>query len=501
MTPDGEWIVAVETAFVGCFPPDTQRIAMVRPDGTDHRVLVDYPVLQALKPSTLDAIDLLRVSGDGARAYFVMPTIHSVGGGLGCGYGPPAGFHLLDTESGALTDFAPDGLIAGDASWSDDGRVMAFKAINPQTQSPWFYIGGPDGSGAVPFLHANQWLLSKGILSGDGRHFLVVARSNVVAPILSDVYVYDIRRGTLVKVTPTPVPDIWAANLSADGSRVVYDDGNGTTYAVNGDGTDHRVLVPALSMRPTISRDGEHVFLWKHPEGVRMSWNGAESVPVAGGYLLTMGGGFLNIAPAAISGNGDKCAFWADDYFLSLGPYDPLCTWSRQTPVLGTYGQGLPGTVLTWEVGGTPGGSYLLAWSPVAASIRLPSLGMLGLSPTHLRILGGGTITSVTNTGKLEVTLPSDLGVVAGATLHFQALHVDAATGEKALTNTTAFTFPAASTALPAELSRGDRLWIEHALEQGHSSPRCPQDPWLLHALHDPTLDVSLLKPQVPADH
>jgi hypothetical protein len=73
---------------------------------------------------------------------------------------------------------------------------------------------------------------------------------------------------------------------------------------------------------------------------------------------------------------------------------------------------------------------------------------------------------------------------------------VDAATGEKALTNTTAFTFPAASVALPAGFSPEERLRIEHALEQRRSTPRMPADPWRLHSLFDPTLDVSLLSPQ-----
>jgi hypothetical protein len=49
---------------------------------------------------------------------------------------------------------------------------------------------------------------------------------------------------------------------------------------------------------------------------------------------------------------------------------------------------------------------------------------------------------------------------------------------------------------LPAGLSPEDRLWIEQALAQGRSTPRMPADPWLLHSLHDPTLDVARMKPQ-----
>jgi hypothetical protein len=257
------------------------------------------------------------------------------------------------------------------------------------------------------------------------------------------------------------------------------------------------VFASPLATRPTISRDGEYVFLFKHPNPVRMSWDGTESVDVAAGHMLNLAGGSSNIAPAAISRNGGRCAFWADDYHLLLGPYDPLCTWFEKTPVLATYGLGLPGSVLTWEVGGAPGSTFLLAWSPVPASIRLPLLGTLGLSPNHLRLLGSGTVTSVTNTGKQQVTLRPDLGVLTGATLHFQALSVDAVTVAKALTNTTTFTFPAAFSIQPEALSSEERLWIEQALEQGHSRPRMPDDPWLLHALHDPTLDLSLMNAQV----
>jgi hypothetical protein len=64
-------------------------------------------------------------------------------------------------------------------------------------------------------------------------------------------------------------------------------------------------------------------------------------------------------------------------------------------------------------------------------------------------------------------------------------------------TNTTTFTFPAAFSIQPAALSSEERLWIEQALEQGHSRPRMPDDPWLLHALRYPTLDVSLMNAQV----
>jgi hypothetical protein len=487
MTPDGEWIVAVESGTHTC-TFESQRVVIVRPDGTDHRILVDYPELWALKPTTVDEITLLRVSGDGSRAYFVMPTIHPTA--LTCDYGPPAGHYLLDTESGVLMDFAPDGLIAGDVSWSDDGRRMAFRGFNPQTQSPWFFLGGPDGSGAVPFLDSSHWPLSKGLLSGDGSHFLVMVRP--MTSILGDVYVHDMRRGTLTKVTPAPAPSIQTANLSADGTRVAYSH-SGNTYVVNGDGTDHRLL-STFASRGTITRDGEYVFVGFVDRYRRISWDGSDVVDIPESSIH-WGGGLQNLSFAPVRADGKVLAFWTD--IMPLGPYAPMAVWFEKTPVLATYGLGLPGSVLTWEVGGAPGSTFLLAWSPVPTSIRLPLLGTLGLSPNHLRLLGSGTVTSVTNTGKLQVTLPPDLGVLTGATLHFQALSVDAVTGDKALTNTTTFTFPAAFSIQPAALSSEERLWIEQALGQGHSTPRMPDDPWLLHALHDPTLDVSLMNAQV----
>lgn len=485
MTPDGEWVVAVETAYVGCFPPDTQRIVKVRPDGTGHRVLVDYDVLQALKPSTLDAVTFLRVSGDGALAYFVMPAIYSTG--AGCDYGPPAFHGLLDTDSGALREFAPDGLIAGLASWTDDGQTMAFKAINPATGTVWFYIGGPDGSGAVPLLDASGWLFSQGIISGDGSHFLVLAEHNQVAPIQGDVFVYDLRRGTRTKVTPASAPNLQTANLSADGTRVAYSH-SGNTYVVNGDGTNHHLL-STFATYGTITHEGEHVFVGFADRYRRISWHGSEILDIPESSIH-WGGGLQNLSFAPVRADGRVLAFWTD--IMPLGPYAPLAVWFAETPVLCTYGSGLPGTVLTWEVGGTLDSSYLLAWSPVSASVRLPGLGTLGLSPSHLRLLGSGTVTSVTNTGKLQVTLPLDLGTATGATIYFQALVVDAVTGDKALTNTTTFTFPAASMNQGAALGP-DALEALQRSAAGRviADPmaRVPDDPWLVRRLLDPTLD------------
>lgn len=489
MTADGEWIVAVESYLITCYPPYYERIVRVRSDGTQREVLFDEDQMFALAGNKLTDTTFMRLSGDGSWAYFVRP-----GGWIGqanCEYVLPSHGYLLDLRNGVVKDLAPDGLVSGAASWTDDGRTMAFSAIDPVSGNKvLFYVGGPDGTGATPFLDTSQWSYARGIISGDGSRFVFIVEHDNLD---DDVMIYDFRTGGVTKLTPSPIKnDVVSANCSADGERIVYGIesstvSNASVYAVYADGSGHRKLHDG-ALKGTITRDGEWVFI-EAGSFYRVSWDGSV-VELLTGTTGWPGEGVNSIKPAAIDATGSRAAFFTT--IVPLGPSSPLAVWHEHTPVLTTYGYGAPGTPLRFDIGGEPGDSFLLASSPLSAHVPFRPWGVLELDPSRLVLLAGGVVGDWLNIGSVELQLPPDVWFAMDVPVHFQAL-VQHPGGGGALTNATTFVFPSTMVVttppVPGTQTLLDVRARAEELRRRATRPPTREDVWRQRRMMDPTLE------------
>jgi hypothetical protein len=484
MTPDGEWIFFEESWGSGCSSGAFQRISMIHPDGTGYRVVLDEAVIAASQPTAANSlIKDIRVSGDARWLAFSMPAKISVT----CVELPPVYWYLVDVEAGAVQRFKWNGKQIGTVSYSDDGAKMVFQGYDAGTDSWWFHVGEPQGTtltNVTKFLDTSPWFTANGIISGDGSRFLFAGTHNTF-PFPSDAYLYEFESQRITKVSPEPVNDIWGLSLSGDGSRLLYAGAfSGPIFAMNSDGSDFHALPNVATFgSATLSRDGQRVFWadWTNgPASVRSTWDGREQVTIKGWTDTTA------VASLPVNRDGSMMALVAQD----LGFWDPLGVWFDEGPVLTTYGYGTPGSTITWDIGGEEGDSFVLLWSLVPGSVRLPGYGLLSLEPSRMGILATGPVGGTDNIGKETVTLPPGLLVPAPVEIHFQALVLDADRATGGLTNRTTFTVHDGGIAASATPTGEDcQLSTKPALGSGAPSFTPPAAPTPEERLRQMMLD------------
>lgn len=433
MSPDGETILFVETGAGHCSNPfpTFQRLSTIKPDGTGYRVVVDENTILGLWPNGPTFINRLALSGDGNHAAFSWPGSYS-----DCTPTASSETLLVDVASGQATPFSFNGQPVGFVSFSDDGTKMAFKGFDPATGSWGFYLANPDGTGATKFLDGIPWCSSLGVLSGDGTKYLFLGINNCICPCGTDVFLHDIVSGTTLQLNPVTLPSgTIDASVSFDGSRVVYGDGTGTIFGINGDGTGlHVISTNSGGGATTITRDGEHVFhrifttTWN---GYRSKFDGSGEVFV-GGFNVT---GYA-LSPQPVNADGSLYAFYDE----SVGLEGPLGVWFENVPMLTTYGYGYPETSLTWDVGGRPGDSFILVFALSALTPPAGTqYGLLELDPASLFVLASGPILETNSVGTIQVTIPPSLNLPVPLPLHFQALVQPRSGGGKLTNRTTVF--------------------------------------------------------------
>ncbi len=450
MSATGEWIAFVESDTVPCVG-GVERISMIRPDGTGYRIVVDIPVLEDLEPDNETYIYELALDGEANQILFYWPHKTSQ-----CLDFAPVHWYLADTQTGAASEITFNGEVVGFVSITDDGQSMAFKGYDPATGKWGFYRSAPDGSGAVLFHDASPWFAAGGRLSGDGTKFVFFASSAQICPCGTDFYAYDFETGVTTKLNRDLLSGFAGLQASFDGERIVL--AASATFGVAADGTNFHVLAPTGGTAVTITRDGKFVIYAAAANSLhRVSWGG--------GPILDLGAGAGSGGPQPANWDGTVVAVRDKDYLVNLNV--PLAVWFEKSPVLTTWGFGLPGTELTWDVGGKPGDSFLLAYALAPASVPFKGWGVLGLDPATLQVFAGGTVAGPNNVGQVRITLPMDLGLTAPVPVWFQAA-VSSAAGTR-LTNVTQFTLGDSASAMAAPppttvLGGGPRHDSHHSL-------------------------------------
>lgn len=459
MTTDGGTIAFLETQG-GCSTQTLQRISMIRPDGTGYRVVVDWPVLEALEEPLpgQTGIKQLRISGDGQWLSFWWPHAYNP---TNCSYVPPAHSYVVHVPTGAVTESRFNGLPTTLPSFTDDGQTMAFQGFDPALGDYRYYLSNPDGTGVVALLDPTQWLGSFGAISGDGSKLIIVGTIGGL-PYPSHVYLYDIVSGELAQVSAQPLDDIAGASVSRDGSRVVYGAYNGPVYAVNGDGTDHHLITLSSTQgSATITRDGGHVFFtaW-NGVGVRdyrTAWDATGLVEINGWNI-----GFWPVSHQPVDESGSLLAMMAP----AISPYQPLAVWFAEPPMLTTYGYGELDTTLTWDVGGAPGDRAILlfALGTVSPGLPLKSWGLLELAPRSLGILWSGLVMPPWDTASLALTIPASLDLPAPVDVHFQAIVMGADATK--LTNRTTVTLQPAPSSIGLHSARAGAAIVPSPMDR-----------------------------------
>ena len=440
MRPDGQWVAFAETPVGPCLPSIvTDRLSIVRPDGTGYRVVLDVPTLSALWPSTINPnrIEQIRWAGNTDRLVFWWWDLYA----FTCGefYGP-AHYYLVDVAAGTVEEFTFHGQEVANICFTDDGQAMFFQGWDPVTDDYAFHVAGPKGENAVAFVHSPAPNVAiQGIASGDGSRFLWLAIDLSTFDYLTDVYVYEFATQQSTKLTPAPVGLLSGASLSYDGSRVAYSHPAGKIIGVNADGTGfHEVAayVPAGGSTTTLTRDGQYVFVaWNtlpFGECYRVGWDGT-GLKLVSNFLGQIFG-YLHEIP--VNFDGSLQAHWFRE--PPQRPGSCLAIAALDKPWLTTYPGYTPDEDVIWDIAGQPGDSWILAWAPGPAVVPPGGPGTLGLDPQRLQVLATGTVGGPYNVGTLGVALPTDLAPHAHVPLHFQAL----VTGDKGsqLTNVTTLT-------------------------------------------------------------
>ena len=445
VTSDGTVIVFVESSN-WCNQGDQERLSVIRSDGTGYRVVLDVAELTAIKPfpGAENRIEQLVMSGDGRRAAFWWAGLYQQ---ASCASSGAPRWFLLDLEQESVAPLVHDGKDVGSVSLTDDASRMVFKGWNESLGAWRWFVADGDGRNAVPFLDPSGWLTTFGLVSGDGSRFLMVGYHGAF-PFPSDVYLYEFATEAFTKLSPTTQDNIFGAHLSYDGDRVVYGGPFFKLCAIQADGSGyHEISTPVTTgSTATISRDGEHLFFGHNQptfnspgECYRISWEGQNAVRVS-----DLWNPIWDMSQLPINANGSTLVHWS----RSVAQAPPLTITTLSPPMLTTYGYGVAGTPLTWDVLGESNDTFVLAWALDSASLPI-RYGTLELDPASLQILWAGAIEGTDNAASLTLTLPPGVASLPEAVpVHFQALVLGAGDGK--LTNATVVSIGPASAAARA---------------------------------------------------
>ena len=431
MTDDGEWVVFVDSMLSGCSGLTWERINMIRTDGTDFRVVVDWPALEALEPSWESRVFDMLVSGDGRWIVFSMPQTL-----LECNDIPPLHQYLVEVETGAVEELLWNGQVVGSVSFTDDGERMAFVGYDPVTDRWDFYIreDGITTKFLVTEPYTGPFGSASGKLSGDGSKFLFEGSATGICPCPTQMYVFDFATEV---VTPLPSQDLFLGvggfDISDDGSRAVY--ASGPIFGVNTDGSGYHQVATVGGASTTIAGDGSRVLhsFWAPPlyHAAWVPWEGGTStiIPLYAGTVWSV----------PTDDTGTVIAGWDLQTSALIAP---IAVWTEQSPILTSFGLGTPNSEFTFDVGGQRGDHYVLLASFAPGAVPLGSLGVLALDPGQLLVLATGSIPDDATQAQVTARVPPDLALLEPLPVHFQALVTSGLLSEGTLTNAPVFTLP-----------------------------------------------------------
>lgn len=442
MSADGEWIAYTQNNGGGTCNP-TFRFAKIRTDGSEYRIIIDLVQLWSILPGSTFPYRM-SLTADGSMLYWWWPDDSLMTQCIGLA---PLHTYRVDTESSVVEELFFNGQTVANLSHSDDGQVLVFMGWHPASGTYHWYKSGPDPSTAVEFLDPAPWSGTIGKVCGDGSKFVMTGHGGF-PNYTADVYVYDFERSHLDIVSPYSVNDIVGLDISGDGSRIVYA-GSSPLLGVVSDGTDfHEVSPYASGGSATITRDGNWVIHVYDEDGGstvykthRTAWDGSTTQAIEGWTPS-----FLSLFHSPTNADGSVLPVLTDPPNGGA-----LSVWFEHTPVLTTFGYGTPGTPIRWDIGGEPGGSFLLLYAFGPASIPVGSKGTLLLDPASLQVLISGTIGGPPyNIGTLSLTIPPGAVIPFPFDLHSQALVKNAAGTNGTLTNSTIFEISGSAAAMAA---------------------------------------------------
>ncbi len=466
MSADGDWIAYTQNNGGGTCNP-AFVMAMIRVDGSKHRIVLDQPQLWQILPNGTFPFRMSLTSDD-STLYWWWPHKTTP---PHCSASLPLRTYRVDTSTSVVEELYFNGQPINSLSHSDDGQILVFKGWHEPSQTWHWYRSGPDPSTAVEFLDPAPWSTTFGKVCGDGSRFAMIGYHPGLPGSPGDVYVYDFARARLDIVSPFPVEFLWGLDISGDGGRIAYA-GSSPIYGVGSDGTGFHEISPFSSGgSATLTRDGNWVIhVHDDPGGPniaktrRTAWDGSATETIEGWTPF-----ILSMFHSPVNADGSVVPVLTDPPGGGA-----LSVWFEHLPVLTTYGLGTPGSFIRWDIGGEPGGMYLLLYAFGGASIPVGTKGTLKLDPASLQVLVAGTIGGPPyDIGSLSLTIPADAIIPTPIDVHSQALVFGAAGRNATLTNATVFEITSGA----AAMSAGGEAPPGVVVDEGH--PWGPLPAWL----------------------
>lgn len=158
-----------------------------------------------------------------------------------------------------------------DPAWSPDGRLIAFRGLDPAEQASLseyhatagLYVIHPDGTGERELARGSggSWQYRRPLWAPDPAVSLIA--TNVGEPGVYDVAVFDGGTGAMTQLTPTDdIAAIWPV-WSPDGSRVAWTSSAAGQEIAKPDGTDLHTIGPVIDYDFVWSPDGTSLYGWK----------------------------------------------------------------------------------------------------------------------------------------------------------------------------------------------------------------------------------------------
>lgn len=438
LTSDGEWILFWDTVGAVCGGDGLERVARSRSDGTQYEVIITYDQLTAVEANQAPGNQMdctrLEMSGDGRYA-----LLRSSFETVACSFKPPTSFYWIDIEAKQIGHLTYEGQEVLHPTLTDSG-TLCFGAWNAEETERSIYVASEiDGSDAVKVFTGPSEGFMHSVISGDGSKVLVQIRL-APPPFEGDLHLVDVATGAVEQVTSLHDPALNRADISDDGSRIIYatTDERVTTILADGTVVFDRPTGDFSATGVSISGDGEWIRYQIFGEGTttlaRFDGTDPRDLPLVSGEKPTFS---MNTRGLSHDGHvlvGERSI---------VEPFDTVgrtSVWNADGPNLYVSGFAAPATPIQVVVGGELGSAYVIGVSLTAASIPVPPVGRLTIDPATAQVLEMGVIANTLESSETSLYhVPADLQVPPDLDLYFQA-YVVSPGGPPRLTNGATFT-------------------------------------------------------------